>query len=245
MKTMKETVAKVMDQITENVSSPTTPKASEDKQSYLCHHCLESRYLAHWEWLQALTRGCCNTCYNRRLLEDRWMQWKYLCPAEYQNCDPAKLPLPERLKQVLAWEFGPRGLLLHGPTSQGKTRCAWALLRQEFVDHQHQVVAATGYDFSIHIPALYAQGADHVERWVDNCCRAEICFLDDPFKAKATERTEDVLFAIVDQRLAHQRPLIITANDTGETLAGRLSADRGLPLVRRLRDACTSVAFNP
>lgn len=234
-----------MDQITENVPSQTTPKAFDTKKRYDCRGCLESLELEHWDWIRAMQRGYCDACNQKKVREKRLGEWKDLCPAEYQSCDPHKLPLPERLKQVLAWEFGPRGLLLHGPTSQGKTRCAWALLQREFIKHQHQVVAATGYDFSIHIPALYAKGADHVEHWVETCCKAEICFLDDPFKAKATERTEDVLFAIVDQRLAHQRPLIITANDTGESLAGRLSADRGLPLVRRLRDACTSVAFNP
>jgi len=54
------------------------------------------------------------------------------------------------------------------------------------------------------------------------------------------------LFALCVGRRAHNdgRPILVTINDTDETLATRLSADRGKPLVRRLRDYFEVLVFD-
>ena len=57
--------------------------------------------------------------------------WKAICPPLFQNTDPKRLD-PTKLKAVLEWKYGAKGLLLAGPTNRGKSRCAWELLKREY-----------------------------------------------------------------------------------------------------------------
>ena len=41
---------------------------------------------------------------------------------------------------------------------------------------------------------------------------------------------------------ANLLPIVATTNFTGDTFAERLSADKGAPMVRRIREFCQSVA---
>ena len=67
--------------------------------------------------------------------------------------------------------------------------------------------------------------------------------MDDIFKVKLTDSFENAIFTIIDQRINNLRPIIATTNDVGSTLAGRMSQDRGEPIVRRLREACKAIVF--
>jgi DNA replication protein DnaC len=171
----------------------------------------------------------------RRL--EREQRWKALCPPEFQNTDPGRLPKPHLLAKVLAWQYGPQGLLLHGPTGEGKTRCVWLLLRREN-QAGRKVLAISSKTLAVDYPALYAISCAEVKTWVDRLCEVEILLLDDPFKVKLTERVEEVIFTIIDQRTQKLLPILFTSNDTGTSIAGRLSPDRAAPLLRRLREHC-------
>ena len=84
------------------------------------------------------------------------------------------------------------------------------------------------------------------EAWVERLAKATVLFFDDLGKFKNTERVESELFGLIEERCAWHRPTIITTNTNGAGLAGRMTADRATPLVRRLREYCqTVVAAEP
>src|SRR5689334_1567380 len=77
--------------------------------------------------------------------QDRENEWRDLCPVEFQATDPSKLPSPHKLQLVLNWQYGRQGLTLHGSTGKGKSRCAWQLLKREFLNGKSISVLDCGF----------------------------------------------------------------------------------------------------
>lgn len=190
--------------------------------------------------------------------EERWLQeqrqqerdrraarFRNLCPPLYQQTDPARLP-PDKLAAVTAWKYGPKGLLLVGPTGTGKTRCAWLLVRRLFLEERRRVMYFDGIGWGISVAQAYGE-PDTTERWLDRLCRADVLFFDDLFKAKMTEAQEQALYGVFERRAAWLRPVIATMNSTGDMILARMTdngrADRGEPLLRRMREFCEVVSF--
>lgn len=181
----------------------------------------------------------------RRAREERAKQFREMCPTLYRQTDPARLP-PDRLAKVLAWNYGPKGLLLVGPTGTGKTRCAWLLVRRLFLEERRRVMYFDGIGWGISVAQAYGE-PDTTERWLDRLCRADVLFFDDLFKAKMTEAQEQALYGVFERRAAWLRPIIATMNSTGDMILARMTdngrADRGEPLLRRMREFCEVVSF--
>lgn len=165
-----------------------------------------------------------------------------ICPAEYRNTDPKRLPNPVKAAEALAWKYGSSGLILHGLTGSGKSRTAW-LVVQDQIRKGRSALAVTAYDLSFKLPALYSTGADAVLAWVDRICAVDLLLLDDVFKGVLNERAETFLFTVYTKRNESMLPCITTLNDTSETLAARLTFDRSGPLLRRIRDYATAIAL--
>lgn len=169
-----------------------------------------------------------------------------LCPPLYRQTDPARLPARGKLAEVMAWKYGPNGLLLVGPTGTGKTRCAWLLMRRLILEDCRRVTYFDGIGWGIEVAKEYGQ-PETTGQWLDRVCRAEILFLDDLFKAKMTEAQEQALYGVFDRRAAWQRPTIATMNSTGDMILARMTetgrADRGEALLRRMREFCEVVTF--
>jgi DNA replication protein DnaC len=172
----------------------------------------------------------------------RLRRWIETCPKEYLSIRQELLPTPSKLDETLAWSYGPKGIVMHGSTGNGKTRCAWALLRRECVSHGRTVSFLDSMG-GLRYASLYSKGADIVEEWVHGLIAVDILLLDDVFKNKLTDSFEGVIFTLVDQRIQNQRPTILTSNDTGQTLTTRMTLDRGEPLLRRLREYCVTIHF--
>ncbi len=164
--------------------------------------------------------------------ERRQQDWAKLCPPDFLATEPHRLPSPSKLQRVLAWQYGPRGLVLHGLTGKGKSRCAWELLKREFLAGRS--VRVIKHDLQFRYSALFDQGAGAVARWANGIVAADLLLVDDVFKVKLTDSVEAALFSVVASRAEARRPIIATLNDTGDTLAARLSQDRGESLVRHL-----------
>jgi hypothetical protein len=232
------------------------PKASDpegelvDVQCADCGTALDTRlpaFLAKWKTL-------CDDCALKQATSDqerikaeavaeRLSGWFALCPADFREIDLKKLPRPEFYTKVMRWPMGPRGLVLHGKTGLGKSRCAWQLLKREYdrgtriavVDH------AGAYDYMARFDR--SDGRTEAALWVERLGKVGLLFLDDVFKAKFTDSFEQALFTIIATRCEHCLPIILTTNDVGASLTARMSADRGAAMVRRLRDHADSLAF--
>ena len=168
--------------------------------------------------------------------------WKRFCPIEYQSLNAARLPNPNKLAEVLAWQYSGKGLLLHGESFRGKSRCAWALLEREYVNGR--TVQYLDSMAGIQYASRFSESAAIVEQWMTKLIATDILLLDDVFKVKLTDSFESVIFTLIDQRIQKQKPSIVTSNDTGDTLQSRMSQDRATPLLNRLRSHCTQINFN-
>ncbi len=172
----------------------------------------------------------------KRELAERWQAWCEICPPALRETAREKLPRPDLYDRVMRWQFGPRGLLLPGPTGTGKTRCIMRLCEREFMAGKS--VARLTANALADYPALLMESSTKAHDFKEHLLRARILVIDDAFKAKQSERIEELIFCVVDTRTEHGRPIFATLNDTGETLKARLGTDRGEPLIRRLREFC-------
>lgn len=174
-----------------------------------------------------------------RIFEEE--RWSAFCPPEYRHTQIEKLPDPKKADEVLAWEYGKIGLILHGQTGRGKTRCAWLLIEKLFKKRYQIRIMNTGA--GLEYGAMFSDSPRRAMNWIESRERVEVLVLDDVFKVRLTDSFEAALFSIVDYRLSHQLPIIATLNDTGETLSARMSPDRADPFLRRLREMCKTIQF--
>ncbi len=172
--------------------------------------------------------------------EDFEAKWRDFCPPIFQETEISKLPMPHKAYECLKWD-GQKGLTLFGNTRRGKSRCAWLLMRREFEKKRKITVmdSLSGFDYG----SQFALSAAAAEAWVMARCRADLLFLDDVFKVKLTDSFEAAMFAIIDYRLNHKKTIVATCNDTGDSLAARMSNDRGAAFVARLKESCTTIQF--
>jgi DNA replication protein DnaC len=166
---------------------------------------------------------------------------KDMCPLQFLGTEPPKLPCQRGVQAVMRWEYGPKGLLLHGGTGQGKSRCAWLLLRREY--EAGRSIASLNSASGLAYGAKFSDSASEAARWIERLTTIDLLLIDDVFKAKLTDSFESAVFTVINQRTERQRPMVVTLNDTGETLIERLSPDRGPAMLRRLREFCEPIAF--
>lgn len=168
-------------------------------------------------------------------------KWRMLCPAAFQSTEPEKLPCQPAYRAVAGWKFGSRGLILHGPTRTGKSRSAWLLLKQ--LHHDGKSICVMNSGSGLEYAAAFSRSCDEVEKWAQRRIGCNVLLMDDVFKTKLTDSYEGIVFSIIDQRTQENRPVILASNDTGDSLACRITQDRSGPLVARLREFCTSITF--
>jgi DNA replication protein DnaC len=201
------------------------------------------------EFLAAIVKVC-PECSERHAVEDQRAQviraastrnaaWEKLCP--FTNTTRDRLPFLEKLTEVMGWKFCGHGLILHGPTGGGKSRCAWLLMEREF--KAGKSVSCLGAKAAIEYASTYSQSASDVEKWMNLHSGVDILLLDDVFKSKLTDSFEMAVFTIVTLRTERNRPIILTSNDTPTSLMSRMSPDRAAPLMRRLVEHCHVVSF--
>ncbi len=167
--------------------------------------------------------------------------WNRICPEEFRDTEPHRLPSPTKLQRVMDWKYGAKGLVLHGTTGAGKTRCLYWLLRREFT--AGRTLSVLDHSSAYRYAEAYEQGPSAARHWIEHRCTVDILAMDDIFKAKLTDSFEQAIFTIISQRTERGLPVLLTTNDVGATLEGRMSKDRGPALVRRLREFCEAVSF--
>lgn len=180
--------------------------------------------------------------------QQREMDWSKLCPLEFRlksendgKTDPARMDASQpEWRNMLAWKFGGRGLIVRGVSGRCKTRAVWRLLRKLW-DDKKGIAALTAAQFDRQ--CRDAAGSFTLTAWFNRLATVDVLFIDDLGKGAWTQSTEAQFFDLLDERTREGRPMIVTCNDDGESLAARLSDDRAEPLVRRLREYCDCVVF--
>lgn len=164
--------------------------------------------------------------------------WKEMCPPLYRDTDLKRLP--KQARKVMEWEFGSQGLMIAGDTGKGKTRAAF-LLMERLHSEGLSVGIFHGNSFSHQCAVKFFES--NGERWIAELANRKVVFFDDLGKFKMTERVEAELFGLIEMRIANLLPVIVTTNMTGGELKGKMTSDRGEPLVRRLCEFCETVIF--
>jgi hypothetical protein len=165
-----------------------------------------------------------------------------ICPPLYAETDPNHPSMPKaKLERVLAWQYGPRGLIGHGVTRKCKSRCFWLLIKR-LISEGRSVIAMTGGEFARSCAECYSNGG--AASWFHSLLSVDVLFLDDLDKPKFTERVAADLFDLWEQRAANLRPILGTTNAVGDTLIQKMNNPIVAgPLVARIREHCESISF--
>jgi DNA replication protein DnaC len=169
--------------------------------------------------------------------------WERLCPPLYRNTIPEQLPKLSQFQEVQEWKYGPRGLLLVGPTRRGKTRSAWKLLERLHFEERRWITAFNPMDLKLAVAKQW-RDPEEAESWVHGLRNVAVLFLDDLDTVKPTEAMEETIYDLFESRPTHEKPIIATVNGTGRELAARMNTcGRGAKIVERMREFCHVVNF--
>lgn len=201
---------------------------------FRCDRC-EGEYLAKIEAEELEERRRAAAAGRARRLE----AWRTrICPPRLLATDLQHPTLQaENLQRALAWQYGPKGLLLHGVTGTGKTRTLYLLCERLFVEEGRTIEIFPACDFAFQLAKAYHDGADY--RFIERCRTVEVLALDDLGKEKMTDRVQSDLFGIIDWRINYHRPILVTTNCDGDAFASRFpDPETAVPLIERLRGSC-------
>lgn len=177
-------------------------------------------------------------------------RWQELCPSHYRffSLEKAcKLRTPQgaeivkqRYNTVMNWSASgleAKGLLLKGASGEMKTFFAYEKVKQ---------LIFQGYTVSVFecnrlantISAKFSESASAGQLFVDSLMLPDVILIDDFGKSaieSASGRFLAEFFALVERRAARHKPMIITTNETSETITGKIKdVATATALVRRL-----------
>lgn len=171
------------------------------------------------------------------------------CPPVLRDTDEARVPAGP-WNAVRDWRMGDGGLLLHGPTRSGKTRALSLLVKRLILGEGRSVLAWRADDLAEEFRTRLAdRGINGITVFRDALAHAHVLWIDDLGKGRFRDDESTALWGLVDDRLAAGRPIWITTEHVGATLAAQFCARGDRPekaqsaasLVARLREACRDI----
>lgn len=164
-------------------------------------------------------------------------------PRRYRENDCSRFPA--EWSQIIKWKPNSdgRGLVVVGDTGKCKTRMLCQLAMN---------LAHIGVKFSFMrsstLAALVRQQYSDFEPWaardeIKRLSRVPVLIVDDLGKQASSPAVEEAFFDLIEERTSQGLPVLVTANAKGAELERMMSADRGRPLIRRIRDYCTAVVL--
>ena len=197
-------------------------------------------YPGHWR-----PTAYCENCLGRmreaqavtlsvKMREDGWAK---LCPTRFYDTQLSRLPFPENATRALNWKFEHgHGLNFWGWPDTGKTRTLFMVLGK---------LHFAGYDVLVFTPGEFAEELGkrgyRRDRWVIRVKQCPYVAWDDFDKMTLTRDQELVLFAILDYRMSHKLPCLLTHNSKADELAYKFR--EGAALVRRIRQFTKAIHF--
>jgi hypothetical protein len=177
-------------------------------------------------------------------------RWERICPDEYQRTDVNRLEneLGHRgydttwIRSALVWQYGPRGLLVAGPTGAGKSRAMWMLLRR-LLDQEHRSFAwLNAVRFRSGLQAAARDGA--TESFVQRLAGVQVLYWDDLGQTHLTGAASEMLLHIVEERTAGRRPILATTQYSAEQLEFQFERpEMGQAVRRRLNEFCSVIVI--
>jgi DNA replication protein DnaC len=171
-------------------------------------------------------------------------RWEKVCTqATYRNTNLelllSKTPQAnhEKIKTIIEWPYGKKGLSIFGTTGLGKTRSVWLMLKRWFDLRITPVVFNSGA-FSASVAKSYEE-----DDWRESVFSKDCLFLDDVDKDEFTPRAQSRLFEIVEHYVSDEKPVIITSNVSGDDFRKKFSNQQGSAILRRFREYGHSIAL--
>ena len=177
-------------------------------------------------------------------------RWERICPDEYQRSDVTRLEheLGHRgydttwIRSALAWQQGPRGLLVAGPTGAGKSRAMWMLLRRLLDQEQRSFAWLNAVRFRSGLQAAARDGA--TDCFTQRLAGVQVLYWDDLGQTHLTGAASEMLLHIVEERTARGRPILATTQYSAEQLESQFERpEMGQAIRRRLNEFCSVIVL--
>src|SRR5260370_146598 len=132
-------------------------------------------------------------------------RWERICPDEYQRTDVTRLEDQLRrhgydttwIRVAFSWQYGPRGLLVAGPTGAGKSRAIWMLLRRLLDQEQRSFAWLNAVRFRSGLQAAARDGA--TESFVLRLAGVPVLYWDDLGQTHLSAATRGMLLHVIEE----------------------------------------------
>lgn len=176
-----------------------------------------------------------------------WLaKFEAVIPPRYQESDPARFPGAWRT--VKQWQpTDEKGLILIGETGRCKSRMLCRLARRLFVKNNIRVGYVTASDLAKTVRRQWSsnpRSSVEAEKALNDLQTVSVLILDDLGKQSNSPAVEEAVFDLFEHRTSHIKPTLVAANMNGQEMASHMSADRGIPLIRRIREFCTPIEIS-
>ncbi len=198
------------------------------------HYCPEVEDRKHSEFIQKEKEQ-----EKQSVAEALNLKYRTECPSIMREFDPNKLH-SHNLEKPKNWKYGKMGLLMHGTSGLGKTRCVWRILRKlskqgikwEYITTR-RLQEDLKFKYGVNKTAI-----------LDRITAVAVLALDDLGKEKQEAEWESNIFEIIDRRTNRGLPSIITTNYVGETFSQRFKdLELANALIRRLDEFFIDAPF--
>lgn len=199
---------------------------------------------------KAMQANVCTPCYEKgeekkpqaNKDERRKQEWDRMVGSYYFIFDTARIPqqIQGHLETVFAWHpDSPRGVGFVGKSRTGKSRVLFELGRRLYIRGQ-DVYPTSGIEFAEKV-AGQVGNREEFEAYMARVKTCKVLLIDDADKLNFTPAVEAAYYGMLEYRRRFQRPILASVNSTGAQMTGpegRMSQNRGEPIVNRLRDLC-------
>jgi DNA replication protein DnaC len=145
-------------------------------------------------------------------------------PTKYRDAEIDLLDLQTQALRNYGkeWAKNPTSIFLHGNKGSGKTRFAFAIIREMFRRCPTHIwpryYTSPELDSRLH-RAIMDGGDRHV---IENLCKEDLLFIDDFGRETDSERVKRQYFEIINYRYSYELPTILTSNYNLDEISGRL-----------------------